>query len=917
MMQAIPQISQIQQCLAHIGYQPGWFKQNVVVGNDSHRVPLVAFSGPPFDARTACISAISGNCVNDARVSDCRAIAAPLTIVAGSSVYEIWRHVATSAEPPQRIDVISPTDLIAFFERNRDELSPTAIYRAKVWGRVQPRQLDFVDAGLLPLLEAEEGQRITDLMVHTVNIAKEGLGWTEPSVAQGQWLLKSVFWLLAAKILQDKHVDRFIRLDLEDIDTVFERLSVHYNSGSPMPREVGRHQRNTLAAAAREIKQFAHLGLLSIEALAYLYESALIDKATRQKLGTHSTPSWMVDYMIGKLRPWVTEMEAHERRVFEPACGHGGFLIGALRLLSELRPLNYHEDHRTYLRKRLRGIEIDPFAVEIARLSLTLADVPNPNGWALTTGDMFQGDVLARESQAATIVLSNPPFEKFSSVEQQDGWQYSKAAETFGRVFQHLPMGAVYGFILPVNVLTSKQNRDLRKNILSHSELAEISLFADKVFRYGEPESAVIIGRKVANVSANRSVSYQRVREKQIEHFKQNFAPSSTETYLQTEFLTLAGESLLVPELSNLWSALSSHPRLESVVEEIGKGLEYLGEDDLPRDALKESNEERPGFAQGFAKWSEATMTHELPQNTWLNLDSRVIRRPLCGCTIGVAQILLNYAPVSREPWCIKALVDRSGHAVTTRFLVLRPKAHSAPLLAWWALMNSPLANAFAFSHSTKREILGATLKQMPFPNVSWQEFADLEKAVETYFSVVQRLPQIARQNQSQGARRTNSPSGAEQQDLFMISDSEGRREPLSTLDEDELRTLHWRIDAEVLKLYRLPSELERLLLSFFTGVQRRGVPFQQLEYFPRNFNDLCRLSDLLAITSDWQIHDARKAELVERKVLKLATTEELQELDGLKLLTSARRSLYAPLPLTELAKVKADLIRKGRWLDE
>ena len=33
----------------------------------------------------------------------------------------------------------------------------------------------------------------------------------------------------------------------------------------------------------------------------------------------------------------------------------------------------------------------DPFALEIARLSLTLADVPNPNGWALTEADMFSG----------------------------------------------------------------------------------------------------------------------------------------------------------------------------------------------------------------------------------------------------------------------------------------------------------------------------------------------------------------------------------------------------------------------------------------------------------------------------------------------------------------------------------------------
>ena len=54
-----------------------------------------------------------------------------------------------------------------------------------------------------------------------------------------------------------------------------------------------------------------------------------------------------------------------------------------MRLLSELLPANWREPRRDYLRKRLRGVESDPFALEIARLSLTLADVPNPNGWAL------------------------------------------------------------------------------------------------------------------------------------------------------------------------------------------------------------------------------------------------------------------------------------------------------------------------------------------------------------------------------------------------------------------------------------------------------------------------------------------------------------------------------------------------------
>ena len=111
-------------------------------------------------------------------------------------------------------------------------------------------------------------------------------------------------------------------------------------------------------------------------------------------------------------------MPADDRRIFEPACGHAAFLISAMRLLTELLPPDWHESRREYLRRRLRGLEIDSFALEIARLSLTLADVPNPNGWTLTEGDMFSGTEMEEEVRRAMIVVGNPPFENFDKSER-------------------------------------------------------------------------------------------------------------------------------------------------------------------------------------------------------------------------------------------------------------------------------------------------------------------------------------------------------------------------------------------------------------------------------------------------------------------------------------------------------------------
>ena len=61
------------------------------------------------------------------------------------------------------------------------------------------------------------------------------------------------------------------------------------------------------------------------------------------------------------------------------------FLVSAMRLLTELLPDDKAIPSRRgpYLRSRLHGTDIDPFALELARLSLTLTDIPNPNGWDL------------------------------------------------------------------------------------------------------------------------------------------------------------------------------------------------------------------------------------------------------------------------------------------------------------------------------------------------------------------------------------------------------------------------------------------------------------------------------------------------------------------------------------------------------
>jgi len=911
MTRLAPEIVPIREGLLGVGFRRDRLRSEVPIPGQDRRVSLVGFADQPFDSRTAAVAVLHRREILDKDIAELRPIGAPLVFARLPDHYQFWKQGADRPIFQRRLGL---RELPRFFDENRDKLAPGSIYRAKVWGRLEPSyQLDFVDAGLMPLVEEEAGKKLTGLVERVVVATKRRLGWGDVSDANGRWLLQSTFWLLAAKILQDKEVPGFVRLNLTDVEEVYQRVARHYNSQSPRPVRVGgRAKREALAAAAEEIGRFGHCGCLSTEALAHLYESALIDRVTRSKLGTHSTPTWLVDYVVGRLRPWIEEIPVGKRRVFEPACGHAGFLISAMRLLTELLPNGWSGSRRDYLRRRLHGSETDPFALEIARLSLTLADVPNPNGWALTEGDMFDSDELECGVGGATIVLGNPPFENFAKKERGPERLPNKAAETFRRVVDNLPQGGVFGFVLPQTFLRSKQAAGVRRTLLDDYEIAEISLFADRVFHYSDSESAIVVGRRLGPCPSRRfSVRFQRIREGHVEEFSHTYRPGSSEAVQSQRFLASDDSSLYLPDLHAVWDALSRLPKLGTLAE-VGQGLIHKSKSDRtrPRSAVTESAVEIEGLTltPGFAGWTKQQTTHTLPHLVWLNLDPDTIRRPLSGTTTGSPQVLLNYAPVSREAWRLKALLDPDGHPFTSDFLTVRPEVSGLSLEVVWAILNSPVGNACAYCHSEKRHVLAGQMRQMPFPDITNVDLGPLEQAVASYLKAARAMPVEVRKQ----PRKARPKRDDRQEHLF--PQAAGAEPAGSEAVAEQLKVLHWRIDAEVLRLYNLPAPLERKLLDLFTGIRRRGVPFEQTEYFPKGFTDLDRLGDLLAITEDWPKTNRRRARLIDLEEERKLTPAQGEELENLQRLADAGVSYCQPVQMEGVDRLIDDLKRRGLW---
>ncbi len=869
-------VADLRPYLERCGYQHSAIRSNSTQSQDGYSA-IVAFSHQPFDVRTACIAVIEVDESVEERVKAIRSTATPIVFALRAERLEWWQQ----GENPRRIEIVPPDDVPNFFRRHENDFSPDAVYRAKTWGRFdQHFQRSFVDLGLMPLVEKEIGQQLQRLISINVQALKSILNWKTVSDKQGAWLLKTIFWLVSAKILHDKGVGRFRTAELTDVERSLEMVGDHL--GADRITIANEKQLAALSEIAYRIGQFSSLELTTTESLAHVYENTMISKATRQALGTHSTPSYLVDYVVGKLTPWIEEIPLADRNVFEPACGHAAFLVSAMRLLTELLPDGQMaSQRRQYLRKRIHGCEVDDFALEIARLSLSLTDIPNPNGWDLKLGDMFVGDTLQTMASKAMIMLANPPFENFKDEERtwysKSGMKLNyanKTAEMLSRVLPFLPEGALIGLIVPQGFLHSKNAIAIRKMLLAEFELQEICLFPDKVFTFADSESAVVTGRK--KKPGSNPIRYRRVRERGMDAFRSDYIVTSENMVLPETFLTNDSD-LRDRELGELWSfCADTIPSQLQDIAEVGKGLEYKTTD-IPRGRKTFSEKGFVNAVRGFVRFEPNLLINELPQEKWMSLDSAVIQAERHGTKTGISQVIFNYARVSRGPWRLKGLLDPQGHPFTTSFVVIRPRPESlVPCEYFWAVINSPLANVFSFVSCGKRHNLTGEMSKLPVP---WQSNAAASLVVNS-------------------ARRFLD---------YVSQDLEDRmRKPFNKQKACELLL---RVDAAVLKMYALPREIERKLLDYFAGWQREGVPFKFDRYFPEHFTDRISLSDYLAITADWTETNRRRTELIHKKVSRTISLDERTELDHLQSLASSRRNLIAPLPQAELDELHRQFV--------
>jgi len=244
-----------------------------------------------------------------------------------------------------------------------------------------------------------------------------------------------------------------------------------------------------------------------------VYEMLLSEIASAGKNGQFRTPRHIIKLMAELVAPQLGQ------RIADPACGTGGFLLGAYQyILTELvrkkdtAKLSKDEDGferaaisagltqkvKSILDQSFTGYDIDTTMVRLGLMNMMMHGIDEPK--------IDYKDTLSKtynEDNLFDIVMANPPFT--GSIDKGDINEGLKLPTTktellfVERIFNMLKMGGTAAVIVPQGVLFGSGNafKKLRQMLIENAELKAVIAMPSGVFKpYAGVATAILLFTK-------------------------------------------------------------------------------------------------------------------------------------------------------------------------------------------------------------------------------------------------------------------------------------------------------------------------------------------------------------------------------------------------------------------------------------
>ena len=227
-----------------------------------------------------------------------------------------------------------------------------------------------------------------------------------------------------------------------------------------------------------------------------VYEMLLNEIASAGKNGQFRTPRHIIQLLVELVNP--TESD----KVGDPACGTGGFLLGAYQyVLNNIDLSRLGEEEKKQLDRQYKGYDIDVTMVRLGLMNMMMHGIDNPNiDYMDTLSKKFDHSELGTYD----IILANPPFTGNLNKGEIDDTLSLSTTKTellfIERIYTMLKKGGTAGVIIPQGVLfgTAKAFQATRKIIIEDSELKAVISLPSGVFKpYAGVATAMLIFTKV------------------------------------------------------------------------------------------------------------------------------------------------------------------------------------------------------------------------------------------------------------------------------------------------------------------------------------------------------------------------------------------------------------------------------------